>query len=430
MLPEHIVRPAAVQISSPRGVRLAARQWTAAVHSSSAVGLPAGAREALVSDTLQDEHGQPVDVFRKFTLEPAKLDTLYGNLRGIMHTARVTSPPPGNTPSPPWEGFEEVEVPLSDGLKPHARLGAPRPADEIPGSYVVITHGMFGSLEGVSMENHVQALRRAGHHVLAIELRGHGQTNERNRTIPITFGLRETSDLLSAARWLKREHHAKRVGLVSFSMTGFESLLAAWLDAAPLDPRDAGRPILRIAQKPNAEPSFNGGMFIVSTPVAFQTLSPVFAKRWKKLMNPVKATFQHQAEARLREFGDPPAWNLWDFVTAELRRDGWTRAYPSDAEMRSDMEWYLDMREDNWSAGVRRMEAVRTPVLVLSAANDPLATAQDVAKLFSRVNNPNIGVILLNRGGHMGFSALSAAYYYSLMTAFFDPATAPRGIAP
>ena len=65
------------------------------------------------------------------------------------------------------------------------------------------------------------------------------------------------------------------------------------------------------------------------------------------------------------------------------------------------------------------------PVLVLSAANDPLGSAQNVAELFSRVHNPNIGVVMLKEGGHMGFSALSADYYYSLMMNFFDPKTGP-----
>ena len=75
--------------------------------------------------------------------------------------------------------------------------------------------------------------------------------------------------------------------------------------------------------------------------------------------------------------------------------------------------------------GARRLENVRVPVLVLSAANDPLGTAQGVAEVFARVKNPNIGVVMLKGGGHMGFPALSADYYYSMMLDFFDPRTGP-----
>jgi predicted alpha/beta-fold hydrolase len=76
------------------------------------------------------------------------------------------------------------------------------------------------------------------------------------------------------------------------------------------------------------------------------------------------------------------------------------------------------------------MENVRVPLLVLHAANDPLATAQSIADLFARVQNPNVGVILLAQGGHMGFSALSADYYYSVLLNFFDPAAAPAPMPP
>ena len=425
---DHLVQPTSAQLSAPGGDRLDTRLWVETIHRQTAPLLPAKAREALFSNTLRDAQGRTIDIYQHFRLREANVDALLGNLQGLEQTAQVTGPPLGGKPSPMWTGFKRVTLPSADGWIPHARLGTPDPAYEIPGSYVIITHGMFGSLEGPDMENHVQALRRAGHHVLAIEMRGHGQVGERSRALPITFGLRETADLLTAAQWLKTKHHAQRVGLVAFSVYGFESLLAAWLDAAPLGPADAARPILRNAPAVAAEPTFNGGMFIVSAPVGIQKMSNVFAKRWGKTEAPVKWTFQKHVENRLREFGDPPPRSIWDFIIPELRRDGWTRAYASETKLRSDMEWYLDLRTNNWSAGTQRLELARTPILVLSAANDPLATAQDVADLFSRVNNPNIGVILLSGGGHMGFPALSANYYYSLMKAFFDPATAPRRV--
>lgn len=425
-----IVPPTPAQITSPNGGRMVTSEWVAATPAWAAPLLPPKARNALYTEALRDREGKPIGVFSHFDLKPERLDSIPGNFRGLLDTKRATSPQAGTAPSPPWEGFVDVVLPFCDGMKPHARLGTPV-GKVIPGSYVVITHGLFGSLEGKGMENNVQMLRREGHHVLAIELRGHGgQTDEPNRNMAMTFGLKETADLLAAARWLKTKHHAKRVGLVTYSVSGFESLLAAWLDAAPLPPEDAARPILKYARPPAAEPAFNGGMFIISVPVGIQTMSLVLEQRWGTYGAPVKATFQRMVDKRLQGFGEPAPRNMWDFMLAELRRDGWAKAYRSEAKMRSDMEWFLDLQRNNWSAGARRMEAVRTPILFLSAANDPLATGQDVAELFARVNNPNIGVILLNSGGHMGFKSLSADYFYSLMLAFFDPATAPRSVTP
>ncbi len=63
---------------------------------------------------------------------------------------------------------------------------------------------------------------------------------------------------------------------------------------------------------------------------------------------------------------------------------------------------------------------------MLSAANDPLATAQGVSDLFSRIKNPNIGVVDSTTGRAYGIPALSADYYYSMMLNFFDPKTGPK----
>src|SRR6185436_1559864 len=105
-----------------------------------------------------------------------------GNLRGLEQTAQVCSPPPDIDAGPPrrlrremWSHFDEVEVPC-DGALLYGRIGTPDKGTEIPGSYIIITHGLFGTLYGIDMQNHVEALRLAGHHVLALEMRGHGET--------------------------------------------------------------------------------------------------------------------------------------------------------------------------------------------------------------------------------------------------------------
>jgi hypothetical protein len=53
-----------------------------------------------------------------------------------------------------------------------------------------------------------------------------------------------------------------------------------------------------------------------------------------------------------------------------------------------------------------------------------------VADLFSRVKNPNIGVVLLAQGGHMAVSAYATDYYYTLLLNFFNPATGPAAENP
>jgi pimeloyl-ACP methyl ester carboxylesterase len=139
----------------------------------------------------------------------------------------------------------------------------------------------------------------------------------------------------------------------------------------------------------------------------------------------VKANFQNHVCGRIESCGTGTGYSMWDLARCEFAHGDYRALYPSFDAAWADLEAFLDLSRDGWQAGAARMENIRVPVLMLNAASDPLASAQGVADLFSRQHNPNIGVILLKEGGHIGFTAYSADFYYSLMTNFFDPATAP-----
>src|SRR6185436_17241056 len=101
-----------------------------------------------------------------FNLRPEQLDNVFTNLHAMEQTAQNVSPPPetlaGHIRRARWEGFHDVMVPVGNDVSLYGRLGEPDPKDEIPGSFIVITHGLFGSLDGLEVINNVQALRHAG----------------------------------------------------------------------------------------------------------------------------------------------------------------------------------------------------------------------------------------------------------------------------
>ena len=413
---------------------LPTRAWAARANKAATPLLPPGRNEALTTEELSTAGG-PTDVWKRFNLHPENLDNLFLNYRAIEQTAQSASLGATSTDQPAarpdWPGFHDVEVPVSGNAALCGRLGVPEKQYEIPGSFVIMTHGLFGSLDGVGVIDHVQALRRAGHHVLAIELRGHGQTQRCYPKCPMTFGLAESGDYLAVARWLKQTQGATRVGMVSFSLTGYEALLTAWLDGTATVTELRDRPMGALLPAHQAEPAFNGGMFIVSAPINIMEVAKDFEPQFNLLLAPIKATFQSHVCARIESYPHTESsalstgHTMWDLAHFEFSRSDILALYPSFAAARTDLDEFLDLSRDNWKAGAVRMENIRYPVLILNAANDPLASAQGVANLFSRQHNPNIGVILLKEGGHIGFTAYSADYYYSLMTNFFDPATAP-----
>jgi predicted alpha/beta-fold hydrolase len=436
MRPERLVRLSPpielVSAGSKPTPAMTTREWAEAAHAAASIRLPREEAVALTTDQLA-ENAHVIDVWTHFGIRPDETDDLFHNWKGIEQTAEVCSPAPeiegGHIQRGPWRDFKDIEVPMEDGARLFGRIGVPSEANAISGSFVILTHGLFGTLDGLDMENQAQALRRAGHHVLALEMRGHGETNCRHPEYAMTFGLLETGDLVSAARWLKTTQGATRVGLVSFSITGYETLLMAWVDGYKPVTEFAGNPSFRGLPRRENEPAFNGGLFVVSVPIGILDLADRFEERVMTIEAPAKSTFQDHVRARLEAYNEPPAHGMWDLARSEFRRAGFLQSEEQEAQLRVDFTRFLDFSRDNWQVGVRRMENIRVPVLVLSSANDPLGTAQGVADLFGRVRNPNIGVVMLKGGGHMGFSALSADYYYSLMINFFDRTTSPRAVA-
>ena len=119
-----------------------------------------------------------------------------------------------------------------------------------------------------------------------------------------------------------------------------------------------------------------------------------------------------------------------DLVRCELERSSWRAMYPSDNALLHDARRLMDWRGTDGLEGARRLAVIRSPVLVVQSADDPLRSAQPIADLFARTDNPNCGLIVLAEGGHGGLISFCAPYLYGMIRTFFDPATAPTGIVP
>jgi predicted alpha/beta-fold hydrolase len=407
----------------PQAPPLLARQWTAATHHALRSLLPFGKQQSLTTDELLTD-GKTVDIFRTMRLNPEHLDSLFLNFEGIQQSAQVTSREPDDYCAD-WPEFESISIPVTGGDQVCARLAKPLKND-LGKSFIVFTHGLFGSMSGLDVRNQLTALRNAGHHVLALELRGHGATHVRFPKQSITFGILEAPDLLAVARWLKSDRGANRVGLVSFSMTAFAALQAAWMDGGGLaEERFFNMPLFRGIPAADAAPAFNAGMLLISPPVNFLETGETFDTERNYFNGAVHTVFQTKVAARLTALGKKSSYKMWDFAAVELERAVFGPLYGKGDLLKKDANLYFDLRAGDWAEGRRRLERVRAPLLILEAANDPLGTAQAVVDLVAPVKNPHCAAIILAQGGHMGFPAVSADYYYSLMLNFFDPQTGP-----
>jgi predicted alpha/beta-fold hydrolase len=391
--------------------------------------LPAGQRGALTRSTVVLPDGATIDVMRHFHTSAANVDNIFGNYRGLAPTAQVIPADENEDAAINWIGFEPVQIRMRDQLPMVGYLAAPtrRP---IPGSYIVITHGLFGSQAGHDAHNVADAMRALGHHVLAVEMRGHGATGKLNPQYPILFGAGEVDDLLTLSRWLRQEQHATRVGLISFCITAQEAMAAAWVDGGGAATENEDSPIIRSLPRPDALPAYNGGIVAICPPMNLISYADSLETRHNIFQSPVRSTFENRVAARFAAFGRAPETSMWKYVSFELSRSARCAEYANDRAFLTDTLSFIDFSGDGWKTGARRLEHVRTPLLVIHAANDPLGSAQATTEVLSRVSNRNVGYLLLPGGGHMGFSALSAPYYYSVLRAFFDPETCPQPHLP
>jgi hypothetical protein len=225
-----IIRQSTVDAAPPEKLT---RAWLCHAHHELKRLLPRGDPPALLTEDLLDANGHPIDVLQHFHVNRNTLETLRGNCQGLEHSAQLTGPDfDPDKPPTKWPGCEDVWIPVSDRVSLHGLLCYARDArgECLDSDCIVLLPGLLGNNSALRTRDLTAALRNAGLHVLAIELRGHGQTDVKYPDIYYTFGTLESSDLMTVAEWLQSQPHIRRTGLVGFCWGANEALLAAWYD--------------------------------------------------------------------------------------------------------------------------------------------------------------------------------------------------------
>ncbi len=369
----------------------------------------------LVTGTMIDATGQPVDVATHFDIEPDRMESIFHNYYGLVHSAQATMPHGPPHEAPPWEGFEDVWVPIADDLYLAGRLGWARDesGEPINAPCIVILPGIRGNNNILRVRDLAAALHGEGFHVLTLELRGTGMTDQRFPQYDYTWGVYETDDLLAVADWLQAHEQVSRTGLVGYSWGGNHAIMAAWADGRT---DDSGIPenLRHIVAPPAPDRHrYEAGVIALSPVVRNEDLIERLAVEREFLINPALTGLQNTFRGRMIEKGYPnPSGSVRELIRrADLGYD----------EPLDDILEYVRLMDYEGLPAHDRFSAIRVPVLMVQGANDPIGPAQDMADLVATIDNPNVAAIMIGGGGHIGFAPYSSGWYYNLILNFFDP---------
>ncbi|GMU33822.1 MAG: alpha/beta fold hydrolase [Planctomycetia bacterium] len=410
--PELILAP-----PDPAGPPINTRQWLSLAHSKLAALLPPG-RPALITEQLVNSDGSPADVFAHFGIDRQRLPKLRGNWDGLAHTAQVSGDNKNqDATTPPWEGFEDVSIPGAGGVEICGRLGRVRKGTEsAKADCLVILPGLLGDNNVLRTRDLGKALMAHGYHVLALELRGHGDTYRAQPEVRYTFGVQETLDLLAVSRWLEQQPCVQETGLVGFCWGGNHALLASWIDGATPDHPGIMKDVAPYYREIGGQRHYTRGVMAFSSVLRYEKLMTELDRPWSRFEHPAFAGLQNSVKTRMTHRNYPnPSTSLRKIIEDDLCSA--SMSYPGFVE---DATRFVCLMEPPGSPGFNKLATARTPTLIVHAANDPLAPAQDVADLISWTTNPMVAAIILPGGGHIGFAAYATAFYFSLILSFFS----------
>ncbi|MFN0136541.1 MAG: alpha/beta fold hydrolase [Phycisphaerae bacterium] len=393
------------------------REWLAVAQTQLAPLLPADDPAPLLTDDLATTSGNARDVYRHFGVRGDRMHTLIWNLEGIQHTAQVAQQKKIDVP-PAWDEFNDVWIPVSDKVQLSGRLGLARDAAGARfADCIVVLPGILGDKSIMRTRDICFALREAGHHVLALDLRGLGQTRVRHPEIYSTFGALETGELLAVSTWLEAKSYVRDTGLIGFCWGANQALLAAWEDGRRDDDPCVGDAIRPFLRPRDGRRHFAAGMIAYSPVMRFEEIVATSARPTAIWINPVLNGLQKRVIEHMQERGYPdPVGCLRDLFRAEILRS----EFAEFDRVEEDGLRYVRLMPYQGKTACDKLEAARMPVLMVHAVNDPLAAAQDVADFVAQVDNPNVAAMILAGGGHDGFAPYAGDHFYSLMLNFFD----------
>ena len=279
----------------------------------------------------------------------------------------------------PEPSSESVMIPLLHGEQGrlHGRVdwhdgAAPRAA-------VVVAHGVGGTSESRYAIRAARALRRAGFHVLRIDLRGAG---EGVREAPSLYHAALTRDLAAAVAWLGGSPRVDGVFVLGFSLGGHIAL--RWAGELGSDVEARG-PLRAIAA--------------LSAPLDLElTTRAIERRRSAPYHRYIARGLQQQGHAFATLHPERAHYTLRELARVRTVRQYDTLVIAPMHGWRSAEDYYAEASAGPW------LSRIEVPTLVVHAEDDPMVPATLVKGLLATAA-PAVEQSWSAHGGHVGWFA-------------------------
>ncbi len=393
------------------------REWLKQTHKDLKWLLPREQREALLTEDLA-ELGRNHGSLREHFKLTGRMGSLRSNSIGISHTAQAAGGGPYIEEVPDsWPGFVDVRIPVSEDLYLSGRIAYAQENGKVAkADCIVLVPGIFGDNGVIRTRDIALALLRSGKHVLAVELRGHGQTEAEYPGVFYTFGILETVDLLRVSEWLGQQPEVKQTGLIGFCWGGNLGVLAGWYDGMEANHPSITGDLRKKLPELFASRHYQAGILCFSVVWKFEEMLEDLEIPRKQIHDPTLHAIQQLAIKRCKRKHHPEITrSLKKLIEFEISRS----ELHYDKAVEDGLKFLRLMPFRGKPAG-NKLASVRVPLLVVHGANDPLCPSPHVAEVFADLENPLVAGIVLPGGGHVGFAPYARSYFFSLMLNFFD----------
>jgi len=260
---------------------------------------------------------------------------------------------------------ERVTIDCGDGV----RLGAVVSTTETPAPLVIVLHGWLGSEDSPYSRRVAAALHHAGFRIARLLLRDHGDTAALNVEL---FHSARIDEVVAACNGLVERYGDRGAGLLGFSLGGNFAVRVAAHPAV-----DA-----RIAQVLAVCPVVDPAATVAAIDEGPAIYRWWFLRKWRRALAQKQAAFPERYD-----FGAALALDsiaaLTDHVTARYSEFPDTASYYARYALQQNV-----------------IDALRVPVQIVAAADDPVIPARGVAALRE---TDRLRIALSSHGGHCAF---------------------------